>query len=189
MRDHITESYTADHTITNLNFSVGAGAGAFPTIWHLVQYSNELRDLRSTSCLEVVQTRISREVMRLRDIIIKHPDLCYIANREFNLRTKYPLPKQLISDPFFTRREVARLHCLANDHVMAKSIRMRRLAQVACPLGHVAVKFEGTSSTYMMKSLGEGCSKPYKENPPFCRICDRMAFDGYHCAFCQYVIA
>ncbi len=186
MRKHQSESYTSNHTITNLKVTVGAGDNSFQTIWHLVQFSNELQTLRDTSVLEVVQTRTSREIMKLREILIKHVDLNMTAYREKQIQQEHSLPTALIADPFFTLNEASRLHALVDSHYKAKSQLIRSKADVACPLGHVLKQFEHTPARYMMQRLEAGCSNEEKSLPPLCKICERRSTNGYHCGFCEY---
>ena len=188
MRRHISESYTANHTITNLKVNVGAGEGAFPTIWHLVQFSNELSVLRKTSVMEVVQTRITREIMRLRDILIIHTDLCATAMREAALASKFRQPTALIADTYFTTKEVSRLRSLVTSHYRARSSLVRVKGEVACPLGHIAVKYndDSTPSHNMLQACARGEVQAHGVPPPFCKVCDRLAHGGYYCCFCEY---
>ncbi len=186
MRAHRGESYTSNHTVSNLKVTVGAGDNSFLTIWHLVQFSNELQILRNTSVLEVVQTRTSREIMRLREILIKHTDLCMTSWREERIQSEHSNPTALIADPFFTRNEASRLHALVDSHIKAKSQLVRMKADVACPLGHVCKQFEHTPAKYMMQRLEDGCYDEMKTVPPLCKICDRVSTNGFHCAFCEY---
>jgi len=186
MRKHAHESYTANHTITTLKVTVGAGENSFATIWHLVQFSNELQALRNTSVFEVIQYRTSMEIMRLREILIKHVDLNATAAREQRVQQLHPQPTALIADTFFTKMEASRLHALADAHTKAKSKLVRDKADAACPLGHVAKQFDVIPARYMMYGLEQGIRDERTTFPPMCRNCDRRATAGYHCSFCEY---
>ncbi len=190
MRRHMAESYTATHTITNLKVNIGAGEGAFPTIWHLVQFGNELQVLRRSAYLEVIQTRINTEIMRLRDILCIHPDVCATAAREVSIANKYRQPEALIADPFFTVKETSRLRSLVANHYRARSSLIREKGEVACPLGHQAFKLEDeeTSSCNMLSACNKGIVKAHQVPPPLCKICDRLAVGGYHCTYCDYAL-
>ena len=186
MRKHRSESYTSNHTLTNLKVTVGAGSDSFQTIWHLVQFSNELQVLRNTSVLEVVQSRISYDIMRLREILIKHCDLNMTAYREEQIQNKHRTPTMLISDIFFTRNEASRLNALVDSHLKAKSMLVRSKADTACPLGHVMTQFNHTPAKYMMYNLENGIYDENKSIPPLCKICNLVSTNGYHCGFCEY---
>jgi hypothetical protein len=188
MRAHMSESYTANHTVTNLKVQVGAGEGAFPTIWHLVQFASELDVLRQTSMLEVVQTRISTEILRLREVLMIHPDLCATAAREVALASKFRSQTLLIADTFFTTKEASRLRSLVTNHFRARSSLVRQSGEVACPLGHLAYKYgdDETPSHNMLRACARGVVKAQQVPPPFCKVCERLCQGGYYCAFCEY---
>ena len=190
MRRHMEESYTANHTITNLKVNIGAGEGAFPTIWHLVQFGNELQVLRQTAYLEVIQTRITAEIIRLRELLMIHPDICATAAREVAIAAKYKLSTALIADPFFTVKEVSRLRTLVTNHYRARSSLIRSKGEVACPLGHLAFKYgdEQTSSANMLAACQRGHQHPHDAPPPYCKVCERLAVGGYTCTFCEYAL-
>lgn len=188
MRTHMSESYTANHTVTNLKIQIGAGEGAFPTIWHLVQFSNELSVLRKTSVQEVVQSRITKEVMRLRDVLLIHPDLCMTAARETAIVSKFRQPTALIADPFFTTKEASRLRSLVTSHYRARSTLVRVRGEVACPLGHICVKYQDDAcpSHNMLRACSRGVVHAHQVPPPLCKVCDRLAMGGHYCSYCEY---
>lgn len=186
MRKHINESYTSNHTVTNLKVTIGGGEGSYPTIWHMVQFANELHVLRATSVLEVLQSRIANEINRFRNIITIHPDLCKTAEREVALQEKYPYPLKLVADDFFTTKEVSRLRALVASHFKAKSSLVRNKGCVACPLGHLAHQFKRVPPTYVDCAIKKGMRNAEGITYPVCHVCDRLAYEGYHCTFCEY---
>jgi len=186
MRERMSESPTADATIRNMKKTVGAG-DSFPTILHLVRFATEVADTKETVRLEVILTRITNEVNRLRAILTTHVDLC-----KTHLRVKGQVvvyPSAPLSEDALTAvsvHEVSKLRVLADAHFLAKSVRARSCAKVACPLGHAASFYRRNPGIYEMQAAENGVVDASTILPPYCKICSMLADEGYNCSYCEY---
>jgi hypothetical protein len=194
MREHMHESATANEAIRILKKgSVGTTDG-FPTILHLVKYGLQIANTKELVRLEVIQTRVIKEAMRLRDVLTANSDLCKTHARVKADVPTYPSPP-LSEDQLllYARREVSKLRVLFDAHTMAKSVATRSRAKVACPLGHAVFPFDGQGGprVYQVQAMENGVSDPAATLlPPYCKICARLCATesggGYNCPYCEY---
>lgn len=187
MREKMSESPTAEQTIRNMKKSVGAG-DAYPTILHLVRFAAQVADTREVVRLETILTRITKEVNRLRAVLVTNPDIC--KTHAMIVKEGPPVfPTAPLSEGHlvaFSTKTVSRLSVLVNSHFMAKSVLARSCSQVACPLGHAAVHFKRNPGIYNMQGMENGVAETNTILPPYCKICSLLAEGGHNCSFCEY---
>lgn len=166
----------------------------YPTTKHLHTFSVDLHEIKEICRLEVIQTRITRDIQRMRSILVYGKKYCKIAYEES------------LKEGNFTKEEQNRLQklCDWNDHLKSFAVRCQHI--VSCPVSHAMFPFEGLPEQYLKRrevaerdederAVAEGKmifrkrSKRHKDVDPFlaiCKICDRIASSGYHCDFCEY---
>lgn len=124
--------------------------------------------------------RITCEIRRLKDIIIddKHQGIEHSATayREymFDQDPKWQ-ENMLIYD--FCVEECERLQKIVDKSTLDRSELRRGLSTILCPLAHAAMYYIGMPPQY--QNRGDTMS-------PFCKICTRLAYEGYHCDLCEY---
>ena len=186
MRERMSESPTADSTIRTMKKSVGAG-DSYPTILHLVRFATQVADKKETVRLEVILTRITKEVNRLRSILTTDTDLSKTQARVAGQIPVFPSAPLSESELMaFSRHEVSKLRVLVDSHFLAKSVVARGRVKVACPLGHAAVPYSRNPSIYMMQGTENGVVDTSTILPPYCKICSLLADEGHNCSFCEY---
>jgi hypothetical protein len=166
----------------------------YPTTKHLHTFSVDLHEIKEVCRLEVIQTRLTKDIQRMRAILVYGKQYSKIAYEES------------LKEGNFIVEEQTRLKklCDWNDHLKSFAVRCQHV--VACPVSHAMFPFEGLPEQYLKRreasekdedsrAAAEGRmvfrkrSKKYKDADPFlaiCKICDRIASSGYHCDFCEY---
>eukprot|EP01034_Spumella_vulgaris_P027453 gene27453-34171_t len=172
MERHTSESETAMRTITAHWKRMIEVGGAYASTLQLYEFSLTVADLRTISVAEVRQTRITKEVLRLRGILSIGAELSATAMRESKV------------EGCFTVEEIDRLTVLLAISDREKTPQVRSMHIVACPMSHAAVHFVGRPVQYMRRdSLVSQKGVPAVAT---CKICARVAPEGYHCDFCEY---
>lgn len=183
MRDHVTESETADKNVRAMKKSVGVDG--YPTILHLVQYSNQIAETKEVVRLECILSRVTKEAHRLRAILTTNPDICKTHQRVKQILIDFPF---ISSESGILKysRTVSQLQVLADTHFLAKSAAVRGRTTVACPLGHAAFPYVRNPGVYISQGSENGVQNTSTILPPNCRICSMLADDGNNCSFCEY---
>jgi hypothetical protein len=169
---HQDESETALKTISNHRKKMANQA--YSSTLELFQFSVSLHDVKIIVVAEVRQTRITKEVRRLRSILSE--------GKEFSVTAR----TEAARDGHFTAEEVARLTMLLDESTRERSAQVRSNNVIACPLGHAAIHYIGKPLLYMRRESIVSF-KGTSSSVPICRVCDRVAApEGFHCAFCEY---
>jgi Zinc finger, ZZ type len=170
LEDHVTESATADRVSSTHRAKVANRL--YPTTLALYKFSEELKIFKDIAVDEVCLTRRMKEINRLRKLVSVGVEHSATASRE-SVKDRVYTVKELD----IALQEINRLTAMVAADEWAKSLRRRCGAVVACPLSHALAKFEGIPEVYRK----EGASLP-----PYCKVCSRLAPEGYHCSLCEY---
>lgn len=169
IKDHVSESDTAMKTAKDYDIKVTEAA---TTTLQLFNFQQSLHDLKIVSEAEVLQTRITKAIIRLRGILSYGAEYSATAHRE-SLKCEN-----------FTAIELNRLQIISDWNDREKSLLIRSQHKIACPLGHALYHFEGRPQQYVKrdKNLSDRT-----KNIAYCKICDRVAApEGFHCDYCEY---
>eukprot|EP01038_Epipyxis_sp_PR26KG_P006541 gene6541-8987_t len=161
MIDHQDESETAKKTVKEHRKKMKNNL--YPTTLALYEFSMSLHDIQVICVAEVRQTRITREILRLRAILKEGIEFCATAKREALITENY------------TAQEMERLTILVSSSDLAKSVLIRNSSIVACPLGHAAIHFIGKPQQYIRRDNGVSGSN----RKVVCKVCDRVALEGH----------
>lgn len=171
---HQNESATALKTISSHKKKMQNNS--YPTTLELFEFSVSLHDVKIIVVAEVRLTRITKEVKRLRDLLSE--------GKEFSVTARAESAK----DGEFTADEVSRLTILLEESLRQRSVDVRAQHNIACPMGHVAIHYNGKPLQYLRRESIISY-KGTSSEVPICRICDRVASpEGYHCDFCEYTM-
>jgi hypothetical protein len=183
------ESATAVKTIAlHRQRTTGGGMSAmsYATTKQLFDFSQDLKEIREVVWQEVVLTRITRDILSMRALLVYGKKYSKTAQEEAQ------------KEGNFTAVEQARLRHLVQwtDHL--KSFAVRCEHTVSCPLAHAMFPFEGLPDQYLRRrdvalaTHEQTMTKRSKRNKQkdlftaVCHVCDRVAASGFHCDFCEY---
>ena len=175
MENHQDESETAKKTITTHKKKMATNA--YPTTLALYEFSQSLYGLKEIAVAEVRQTRITKEVLRLRALIVGDgTKYCATALRESQ------------RDGHFTAEEITRLNVIVDWDEREKSMAVRSMQKVGCVHGHACYYHQGRPPAYVRRDASTPLSEKAKgKNLARCKICDRVcATEVYHCEYCEY---
>lgn len=138
---HQDESETAVRTIKTHKQKMAENS--YATLLEVYQFGEALHELKDIVKAEVIQTRITRAIIKLRAELVIGKEFSKIAHEE-----------SLVVDNY-TKEELQRLTIIHDRHCYLRSIAMRSQCPWACPLGHAYEVYSDAPPQYYRERLFE----------------------------------